>query len=99
MSRATGIKLTRVGYIFGAWNAYDINNQYRNGEIDQTQRAAEQTMNGISTFGGVYGAAAGIGWELVRGVASIPWYRANIIPIIQDLIGVKRDNDYNKYFK
>ena len=52
---------------------------------------AEQASNTISTFGGFYGAAWGVGWEAGRGVASIPWYRANIRPLLQDATGVKRD--------
>jgi RHS repeat-associated protein len=90
-AKLTGVKLTRIGYIFGAWNAYDINGQYRRGEIGQGQMIAEQGSNTIATFGGPIGAGWGVGWELGRGVTSIPWYRANIRPLIQDALGVDRD--------
>ena len=95
-AKATSVKLTRIGYGLGVWNAYDINNQYQNGEISQGQMVAEQGTNVISTFGGIYGAAWGVGWELGRAVTSIPWYRANIRPLVQDLIGVERYEDRNR---
>ncbi len=57
---------------------------------------AEQGTNVISTFGGIYGAAWGVGWELGRAVTSIPWYRANIRPLVQDAIGVERYEDRNR---
>jgi RHS repeat-associated protein len=90
-AKATSIKLNRIGYGLGAWNAFDINRQYRNGEIGDGQMFAEQGMNTISTFGGIYGAAAGVGWELGRGISSIPWYRATLRPLIQDGLGITRD--------
>ena len=90
-AKATSVKLTRLGYGIGLYNMYDINMQYQKGQIGQAQLITEQGMNAISTFGGIYGAAAGVGWELGRGVSSIPWYRANIRPLIQDGLGVQRD--------
>jgi hypothetical protein len=64
---------------------------YRNGEISQGTMAMEQTSNVISKFGGVYGAAWGVGWEMGRAITSIPSYRANIRPLIQDFFGIERD--------
>ena len=79
------------GYALGAWNAYDVNRKYRHNEIGTGQMMAEQGVNLYSTFGGIYGAAAGVGWELGRIVTSMPTYRANIRPLIQDGLGVTRD--------
>jgi RHS repeat-associated core domain len=90
-AKSISTKLGRVGYGLGFYNAYDINVQYNNGEISQGQMIAEQTSNTISTFGGIYGAAWGVGWEAGRYVTSIPWYRANIRPVIQDALGIKRN--------
>lgn len=90
-AKATSVKITRVGYGIGLWNAYDINQMHMNGEISNSTMAMEQATNVISTFGGIYGAAWGVGWELGRGVTSIPAYRANIRPLIQDFFGVERD--------
>jgi len=90
-AKSFGKQLTRLGYVFGAWNAYDMISQYQDGEIGGGQLAAEQTSNAISTFGGIYGAAWGVGWEAGRGISTIPWYRANIRPVLQDALGIKRD--------
>ena len=90
-AKATSKLFGRLGYGLGAWNAFDVNRQYRNEEIGTGQMVTEQGVNMYSTFGGIYGAAVGVGWELGRGVTSIPWYRANIRPLIQDALGVTRD--------
>ena len=59
-AKATSVKLTRIGYGLGVWSAYDINNQYQNGEISGGQMVAEQGTNVVSPFGGIYGAAWGL---------------------------------------
>ncbi|MBK7376819.1 MAG: RHS repeat-associated core domain-containing protein [Chitinophagaceae bacterium] len=88
--------LNRIGYGFGAWNAFSINAQYRNGEIGAGRMRIEQSSNIISTFGGIYGAAHGVGWEAGRAISTIPSYRENVRPIIQDIFGWERD-EYPKY--
>ena len=83
-------RLGRLGSLLAIYNAYDINNKYQNSEIGYNVMIIEQTSNVISSLGWV-GAAWGVGWELGRGLTSIPWYRANIRPLIQDALGVERD--------
>ncbi|MCX2496386.1 hypothetical protein OQX63_23045 [Pedobacter sp. PF22-3] len=56
----------------------------------------EQASNTFSTFGGTAGAGWGIGWEIGREIASDPGYRKNVRPVIQDLLGVERD-EYPRY--
>lgn len=89
-AKALAVKAVRVGYGLSAWNAYDINRQYLNGDIGKGRMLVEQGSNAISSLG-IVGAAWGVGWELGRGVTSIPWYRANIRPVIQDGLGIPRD--------
>ncbi len=63
------------GRVLGAWNAYSINEQRRNGQINNIQWGMEQASNAYSTLGGLYGAAWGIGWELGRAVTNTSWYQ------------------------
>ena len=35
----------------------------------------DQTSNALSTFGGIYGASWGIGWELGRGITNLNSYQ------------------------
>jgi hypothetical protein len=70
---STGLKVT--GWALGAYNAYKVDEQYRNGEIETAWMLAEQGSNAYSTFGGLYGAAWGIGWELGRAVTNTGWYQ------------------------
>jgi len=90
-AKTNSLRLARVGYGLGVWGAFDINRQYMNEEISRSQMRIEQTSNLISTVGGIYGAAWGVGWEGGRYITSIPWYRANIRPLVQDAVGAQRD--------
>jgi hypothetical protein len=63
------------GYVAGAWNAYSLNEQRTNGEIDNTQFVLEEVSNVYSTIGGIYGAAWSVGWETGRYVAQQSWYQ------------------------
>jgi RHS repeat-associated protein len=90
-AKTNSVRLARVGYGLGVWGAYDINRQYLNDEISGGQMRMEQASNLISTVGGIYGAGWGVGWETGRYVTSIPWYRANIRPLVQDALGAERD--------
>lgn len=56
-------------------NAYNIETQYRKGQITQSTRALEQGTNIFSTFGGVYGASWGVGWEIGRVITTFNWYQ------------------------
>ena len=68
----TGIKIG--GYALGAYNFIQIRSQYRSGQLTRNQMLYEQTINGISTFGGIYGAAAGLGHELGKKYGPSKWY-------------------------
>ena len=70
---STGIKIG--GYAIAAYNAYSVNEQYRNGEISNGWMVTEQISNVYSTFGGLYGAAWGLGWELGRTITNTEWYQ------------------------
>ena len=77
---ATGLKVT--GYGLGAYNAFDITRQYNNGQIGMNGLITEQSSNTFSTLSGLlggswglYGAAWGVGWELGRGITTIPAYQ------------------------
>ena len=85
---ATGLKWTGRG--IGVYNAVNIELQYHNGQLSQFQRVTEQGSNLFSTFGGVYGAAWGVGWEAGRAITStrgfrrwerhtwLPWRKENL---------------------
>jgi len=70
---STGIKVG--GYGLGIWNAYNIRQQNKSGQITDGQMYMEQGSNLITTMGGIYGAAWGIGWELGRAVTNTEWYQ------------------------
>ncbi len=63
------------GRALGAWSAYTINEQRRNGEVSNMQWGLEQSSNAYSTLGGIYGAAWGVGWELGRTITNEEWYQ------------------------
>ena len=64
-----------VGLALGINNAIDIYNDYYEGNISSTTMCIEEMSNAISTFGGLEGAAWGIGWELGRYVTNMEWYQ------------------------
>jgi hypothetical protein len=70
---STGFKVG--GYLLGAYSAYSTNQQYQNGEISTFQMTLDQTSNAYSTFGGIYGAAWGVGWESGRVITNTNWYQ------------------------
>jgi len=71
-----------AGKLLGAYQAYDILNQRMYGEINNVQFVGEQASNAYSTFGGLPGAAWGIGWEAGRVISKTDWYHQNIyLPI------------------
>lgn len=73
--RTTSNAIKWGGRILGAWNAFSINEQRRNGQIDNAQWSTEQGSNAISTLGGIYGAAWGVGWEAGRSITKTEWYQ------------------------
>ncbi len=66
--------LSVFGKFLGAYNASNINEQYKNGQINKGRMQIEQASNLFSTFGGIYGAAWGVGWELGKSYGPSKWY-------------------------
>ena len=81
--------LTGLGYGLGAYNAISIHGQYQSGEINGLQYGLEQGSNVISTVGGIYGAAWGIGWEAGRAITNIPGYHENVRVPVQRFLGIR----------
>ncbi|MGK6353480.1 RHS repeat-associated core domain-containing protein [Parapedobacter sp. DT-150] len=80
---------TGIGYGLGIYNAYSVEQQYSNGQINIAQRWTEQVSNVISTGGGVHGAAWGIGWEIGRTITNIPGYHENVRVPAQRFLGIR----------
>ncbi len=95
-----GLKV--FGFGIGLWSQYNI---ITDKEMSSQQKTIETGSNVITTFGGVYGAAWGIGWESGRVITQNNWYRQNVRPLLQDLQGIPRDevpkssSEYDKYFQ
>ncbi|OQC47521.1 MAG: hypothetical protein BWX58_01504 [Deltaproteobacteria bacterium ADurb.Bin026] len=64
-----------AGRLVGAYSGYRTIEQRVNGEIGTGWMLAELSTTGVSTFGGLYGAAWGIGWEAGRFITSMEWYQ------------------------
>ena len=64
-----------LGIGLGAYNAASSYNDFRSGSINGIQFGTDQISNGVSTFGGILGAAWGIGWELGRTITNTPGYQ------------------------
>lgn len=72
----TSMKVIKIGgYGLGLYNYYSVESQYRQGEISNSFRWIEHGSNTITTFGGIYGAAWGIGWEAGRWITERSWYQ------------------------
>jgi len=63
------------GHALGAWNAYSTQRDYVAGKMGTGWMLAEQGTNTISTFGGIYGAAWGVGWEMGRAITTLDAYQ------------------------
>jgi RHS repeat-associated protein len=77
-----------AGWALGITNAILIMN---NKEMSGTQKWIEQGSNAFGTVGGIYGAAWSLGWEGGRAISNNDWYRENVRPLIQDALGIQRD--------
>jgi len=72
---------TRMGYVgygFAVYGAFDINEDYRAGEISTFRMTLDQTMNAIGGFGGIYGAVASFGWEIGRQITYTQSYQESV---------------------
>jgi RHS repeat-associated protein len=63
------------GRLVGAYSGYKTIEQRVNGEIGTGWMSAELGTTAISTFGGLYGASWGVGWELGRAVTTLDAYQ------------------------
>lgn len=75
ISRNISRGLNVMGKGLGVYNAYSVNQQYQSGQISGVQMSMEQGSNVFSTFGGIPGAAWGVGWEIGRSITTIPQYQ------------------------
>ncbi len=64
-----------AGRLAGAYSGYKTIEQRINGKIGTGWMLAELVTTGFSTFGGLEGAAWGIGWETGRFITSMEWYQ------------------------
>ena len=59
------------GRLLSVYNAFAINEDYRNGAIETESMITDQFSNLYSVMGGIEGAAWGIGWEAGRNITTI----------------------------
>lgn|GEM_PF-3582294 len=59
----------------GMYSAYSATQSLADGDINVVQWGAEIGSTGFSTYGGLYGAAWGIGWEGGRTITKQPFYQ------------------------
>jgi len=64
-----------TGRGIGMWSAWNVWSAWRKNEISIGWMITEEASNAYSTFGGLKGAAWGIGWELGRTITNTEWYQ------------------------
>lgn len=82
-----------LGYGIGLYQEAGI---LFNDDLSGKDKLIESGSNIYSTFGGIYGAAWGIGWESGRMISQSDWYNTNVRPKLQDAyrkMGIKIDGD------
>jgi hypothetical protein len=72
-ARSTSRYFKWAGALAGLYGVYDIESQYRNNQINQSQRVVEQISNGIG-FIPIYGTSWSIGWGLGKYFGPSTWY-------------------------
>ena len=91
VARYTSTAMRATGTAFGALNYAGIYSQYSHGELHGVRLAGEVTSNTITTFGGIYGVAWGIGWEGGRVLTNTgryqSWKRNNWLPFRRKVFG------------
>lgn len=78
-----------MGRGYGLYNALNIEQQHRTGQVSITQMVLEQSSNFISTFGALSGATWVLGWETCRTITNLPSYHKNIRFPLQRTLGIK----------
>ena len=63
------------GRIVGVYSGFNTIEQRVNGEIGTGWMSVELGTTAVSTFGGLYGAAWGIGWEAGRSITTLDAYQ------------------------
>ncbi|WP_257667406.1 RHS repeat domain-containing protein [Parapedobacter tibetensis] len=90
IGKALSNELRVGGYLLGAYNALNVQNQLNTGQINGAQYALEQGSNAFSTLGGIYGASWGVGWEIGRAITNIPGYHESVRVPAQRFLGIRR---------
>jgi hypothetical protein len=73
--KSTSNAIKWSGRIVGAYSGYKTIEQRVNGEIGTGWMFAELGTTGVSAWGGLYGAAWGVGWELGRAITTLDAYQ------------------------
>ena len=74
----TTVFLNKLGWAAGLYSAISIEEEFESGGMSESRWYVEQGSNVFSTFGGMPGAAWGLGWEAGRFVAKYPGYHENV---------------------
>lgn len=64
------------GYIFTAYSVYDVDDQWRKGQISTPSMFVEQISNGIGVIP-LYGTAWSVGWNFGQSYGPSTWYGEN----------------------
>jgi hypothetical protein len=79
------------GTVFNVFEYYNIERQYKRGEITKEWAIIEHNSNAIGAIPGV-GTAWTLGWEAGRALVSIPAYRNYIRDPLRKVVGVDAGN-------
>lgn len=84
---------TGFGYAIGSINAMSLyqNQQSLETRISYDRYIIEQGVNAFSAAGGVPGAIFGLSWETARVISKQPYYRENVRPKLQEMLGIHPD--------
>jgi hypothetical protein len=74
-AQSTSKLLSFAGKGAGIWGMLNTGIDYYQNEIGGSQFLIEEGSSAYSTFGGIYGAAWGIGWETGRYITKQSWYQ------------------------
>jgi RHS repeat-associated protein len=95
-ARRASIGFKYLGYGIGLLQESGI---VFNNQLSTRDKIIESGSNLYSTFGGLYGAAWGIGWESGRMITQSDWYNTVVRPKLQDAyrkMGVDIEGDPNR---
>jgi hypothetical protein len=72
--------------------AVDVYSTVTDDELSTERKFIELSVTGIALKAGpVYGTAITFGWEAGKAIAHNEWYRENIRPVIQNAMGIEKD--------